>query len=106
MTTVEGNAAYFQYTHTYMVVGGAGLEQTWRMRVFRALGGLNLKLSQFTMEDIIDPKYEYDAPVYVDFATVALDLVEDDNADKWFGKTKENDFCLLKEMSHGTLSRF
>ena len=40
------------------------------------------------MADIIDPKYEYDAPVYVDFATVALDQVEDDEADKWFGKVK------------------
>lgn len=34
----------------------------------------------------IDPKYEYDAPVYVDFSTVALDQVEPDDADKWFGE--------------------
>ena len=38
------------------------------------------------MANIIDPKYEYDAPVYVDFTTLALDQVPDDDADKWFGK--------------------
>lgn len=38
------------------------------------------------MANIIDPKYEYDAPVYVDFTTLAVDQVPDDDADKWFGK--------------------
>ena len=42
------------------------------------------------MADIsIDPKYEYDAPVYVDFATVALDQLENDGADEWFGKSEQ-----------------
>ena len=56
--------------------------------LFLTLAVENLKFGQFMMADIIDPKYEYDAPVYVDFATVALDQVEDDEADKWFGKVK------------------
>lgn len=38
------------------------------------------------MANVIDPKYEYDAPVYVDFTTQAVDQVPDDDADKWFGK--------------------
>ena len=38
------------------------------------------------MANIIDPKYEYDAPVYVDFTTLTVDQVPDDDADKWFGK--------------------
>lgn len=42
------------------------------------------------MADIsIDPKYEYDAPVYIDFATVALDQLENDGADEWFGKKEQ-----------------
>ena len=40
------------------------------------------------MANVIDPKYEYDAPVYVDFTTLAADQVPDDDADKWFGKIK------------------
>ena len=38
------------------------------------------------MANVIDPKYEYDAPVYVDFTTLVVDQVPDDDADKWFGK--------------------
>ena len=38
------------------------------------------------MANIIDPKYEYDAPVYVDFTTLAHNEAAEDDADKWFGK--------------------
>lgn len=38
-------------------------------------------------ENIVDPKYEYDAPVYMDdLPTLASDKY--DGADEWFGKTK------------------
>lgn len=57
------------------------------MRSLKALAVEILKIvRQFMMENVIDPKYEYDAPVYVDFTTLAVDQVPDDGADKWFGK--------------------
>ena len=37
------------------------------------------------MENVINPKYEFDAPVCVDLATQAMDQVPDDDADKWPG---------------------
>ena len=36
------------------------------------------------MDEFVDPIYEYDAPMFVDFSKDTGDL--DPEADKWFGK--------------------
>ncbi len=39
------------------------------------------------MDDYIDPRYECDAPTFVDFAQMATkNYQDDDKADEWFGK--------------------
>ena len=54
------------------------------------------------MANVIDPKYEYDAPVYVDFTTLNVDQVPDDDADKWFGKISPvlnlNPVCCIRPL--------
>ena len=36
------------------------------------------------MEEFVDPSYEYDAPMFVDFSKGAGEI--DPEADRWFGK--------------------
>ena len=50
-------------------------------------GGICIRDKSFTCMENIDPVYECDAPLYVDFEQIKqLGGLEDDGADSWFGE--------------------
>ena len=55
------------------------------------------------MDVFIDPSYEYDAPMFVDFSEGAGEI--DPEADKWFGKFSPLKYSLGVKMINNVLNK-